>query len=100
MWLDITGLGLEKHSDRDINLSFSVQLVIERLKSEEKRDSESRVIPTSNSQLEKGEPAKEIMKEQLEKQKTDEGCVVKQRLQTNAAKRLSKMRTKNILSVQ
>lgn len=49
MWLDITGLGLEKHSDRDINLSFSVQLVIERLKSEEKRDSESRVIPTSNS---------------------------------------------------
>lgn len=68
MWLDVAGLGLEKHLT-DINLSFSTQLVIERVKSEEKRDSESRVIPTSNSQLEKGEPAKEIVKEQLENRK-------------------------------
>lgn len=53
-----------------------------RVKSEEKRDSESRIIPSFNSWVEKGEPAREIMEEQRNRKKIGKGCVAKPRLCT------------------
>lgn len=63
----------------------SITLVFEVV-DEKKRNSEFRLIPPFNSWVEKGESARETVKEQKNRKNTGKGCVAKPRLCTKCCR--------------